>query len=126
MGPIVSHAPLGVAQHLPSRVELKDPMLVAAGIRMVLFNEGAIGGLDLSRASRCGHSQHLIGIASRQRPGQGSRKSTPILAPPPQGGRQAIDQGRDSTTDGTKKPPADAGGSGFWCVSVREERVRSN
>jgi len=34
-------------------------------------------------------------------------------------------EGAEGYAQPTKKPPAEAGGSVFWCVSVREERLRS-
>ena len=70
MRPIVSRAPLGVAEHFPRCIELQDPMLIATGIRVVLLHQGAIGGLDLRRRGGGSYAQNLIGVASRGRPGQ--------------------------------------------------------
>jgi len=50
MGPIVRRAPLSVAQHFPRRIQLQDPVLIAAGIGVVLLHQSAIGSLDLGRA----------------------------------------------------------------------------
>jgi hypothetical protein len=49
MGPIVRRAPLGVAEHFPRRIQLQDPMLIAAGIGVVLLHQSAISSLDLGR-----------------------------------------------------------------------------
>ena len=89
-------------------------MLLATRIGVVLLHQGPVSRLQLRCTRRAGHAQHLIGIASRRRLGQGQAKATAILV---------LEAGRPSLT--TKKPPADAGGRGFWCVSVREVRVRS-
>jgi hypothetical protein len=45
----VRSAPLGVAEYFPSRIELQDPMLIAAGIGVVLLHQSAISSLDLGR-----------------------------------------------------------------------------
>jgi len=46
-------------------------VLITAGIGVVLFHQGPIGGLDLRAAGRGGHPQHLIGIGA----GQGAEDS---------------------------------------------------
>jgi hypothetical protein len=51
MRAIVRSAPLGVAEYFPSRIELQDPMLIAAGIGVVLLHQGPISRFQLSRTS---------------------------------------------------------------------------
>ena len=50
MGPIVRRAPLGVAEYFPRRIQLQDPVLIATGIGVMPFDEGAVGGLNAAPA----------------------------------------------------------------------------
>jgi len=66
MGVIVLGATLSVPQHLPGGIEGQDRVLITAGIGVMLFHQGPIGGLDIRAAGRGGHSKHLIGIGADQ------------------------------------------------------------
>ena len=55
-------AAIGVPQYLPGRIELQDGAVIAAGIGVVLLDQGAIGRLDFGRSGGGRHPEHAIGI----------------------------------------------------------------
>ena len=71
-------AAIGMAQHLPSRIELQDRAVITAGIGMVLLDQGAIGRLDFSRTGGGRHPKDAIGIGG----GDGSPPETTTIKKP--------------------------------------------
>ena len=63
---VIAPAALTVAQHLPGRIELQDRAVIAAGIRVMLLDQGAIGRLDFGRTGGGRNPQHAIGIGGGQ------------------------------------------------------------
>ena len=58
----VGTAALGIAQHLPGGVEGQHRRGVATGVRVVLLDQGPIGGLDRCSRGRGADPQHGIGV----------------------------------------------------------------
>ena len=88
---VVLGSALPIPQHLPSRIDGQDRLFVSAGIGVMLFDQGAIGRLDLGATGCRRHTEHQIGIA---------------------GGLGHATQRGVAPSLNNKKPPAKGGGPG--------------